>query len=188
MMLGRILNRFTKDIDIIDEYIPWTLFDFLQVDWSSARRRPFNAFSVSFPSLRRHCSRQLAQSMVVHSSTTGCDQYVTSSKSICSMFERSETTGESHSKSNLFVLDFDDRWIESDSILQGRTDLLDGILFAFECEHPGKFLVYYDQSMDRLSIRLDYYGLHCRDHNAGPGRPSHRSKLFHCWYRSDPFL
>lgn len=188
MILGRILNRFTKDIDIIDEYIPWTLFDFFQVDWHITRRRSFNAFSVSFPSLRRRCSDQLAQPVVVHSSTTGCDQHVASSKSICSMFERSETTGKSQSKSNLFVLDFDDRWIESDSIVQGRTDLLDGILFAFECQHPGMFLVYYDRSMGGLSIRLDHYGFHCRDNNARPGRPSHRSKFFHCWHRSDPFL
>ena len=28
---GRILNRFTKDILILDEYLPWTFFDFLQV-------------------------------------------------------------------------------------------------------------------------------------------------------------
>ncbi|CAF4950125.1 unnamed protein product, partial [Rotaria sp. Silwood1] len=28
--IGRILNRFTKDIAIVDEYLPWTFFDFLE--------------------------------------------------------------------------------------------------------------------------------------------------------------
>ncbi|CAF4536341.1 unnamed protein product [Rotaria sp. Silwood2] len=28
--IGRILNRFTKDIAIVDEYLPWTLLDFLE--------------------------------------------------------------------------------------------------------------------------------------------------------------
>ncbi|CAF3989329.1 unnamed protein product [Rotaria sp. Silwood2] len=28
--IGRILNRFTKDISIVDEYLPWTFFDFLE--------------------------------------------------------------------------------------------------------------------------------------------------------------
>lgn len=31
LLEGRILNRFTKDVAVIDENIPVTLFDFLQV-------------------------------------------------------------------------------------------------------------------------------------------------------------
>jgi hypothetical protein len=34
---GRILNRFTKDIAIIDDTLPWTLIDFLQVCYKDCR-------------------------------------------------------------------------------------------------------------------------------------------------------
>lgn len=30
--LGRILNRFSKDINILDETIPWTINDFMHVN------------------------------------------------------------------------------------------------------------------------------------------------------------
>ena len=31
LLVGRILNRFTKDISVIDENLPVSLFDYLQV-------------------------------------------------------------------------------------------------------------------------------------------------------------
>ena len=29
--LGRIMNRFSKDIGLLDEQIPWAVYDFLEV-------------------------------------------------------------------------------------------------------------------------------------------------------------
>ena len=29
--LGRIMNRFSKDIGVLDESIPWTIYDFMHV-------------------------------------------------------------------------------------------------------------------------------------------------------------
>lgn len=35
---GRILNRFTKDIAVIDEQLPWTRFDFIEVNFIHVTR------------------------------------------------------------------------------------------------------------------------------------------------------
>ena len=32
--LGRIMNRFSKDIGLLDEAIPWTIYDFMQVKFN----------------------------------------------------------------------------------------------------------------------------------------------------------
>jgi hypothetical protein len=50
---GRILNRFTKDVAVVDETLPMTLFDFLQVGvYQATQLRAFIAlFSGPFKQL-----------------------------------------------------------------------------------------------------------------------------------------
>jgi len=38
LIIGRIMNRFTKDVNIMDDFLPTTVFDFLQV---SLKKRYF---------------------------------------------------------------------------------------------------------------------------------------------------
>jgi hypothetical protein len=84
---GRMSNRFTKDVAIMDDYLPISLFDLLQVSiLIEFIDYIIDLFVVSFQSIRYSNASWLAQSLVIHSSHNICYCHDIYSPSLCSMF------------------------------------------------------------------------------------------------------
>lgn len=80
-------NRFTKDVAIMDDFLPINLFELFQVNISIEYNIISNdLFLVYFQSIRYRDSCQLAESLVIYSSCNICYWNDIYSSSLCFMF------------------------------------------------------------------------------------------------------